>query len=468
MFLNQTFERASKGLWLAFIAAVAMALAACGGGGSGNTVIDTPGKPLYTTASPALSLAVGASTTFSAGGGGGGAKFTSYSASSSTPSVATVSSEGSNFTVKALAAGNTTISVSDSVGAVVVIALTVPQPGTSGQPANPVALFVNAPAAVILAKGALAQYLVSGGTAPYIIASSAQHVVSATSSGETALVKAEAVGTATIVVFDAKGASQKFTVTVESAAGGESSNVPLYTTAPATLLLSNGMSVNYVIAGGTAPYFAASATPSQVGVAVSGNTMSISALASGQARITLRDAVGAQVLLSVGVFEGEPFALFTTAPSSIALNIGAVSTYAVKGGTPPYSASIDKQSIAAANVVDTTLTVRGINGGTANVVVFDSVGATVKIAATVDSAVVAPISLFTTAASTITVMPAASASFTVAGGAAPYTATSSDVSIATVALVGKDFSIVGGVAGTASIVVRDALGTLVTIKVIVP
>ncbi len=106
---------------------VAITLAACGGG-AGDVVVPVAGTTLFTTAPISISLIPGAQAEYQVGGGGAGTKFTSYSASSSNTSVATAVLSGNDFIISAAAPGGATISVSDSTGASVSIAVTVTLP----------------------------------------------------------------------------------------------------------------------------------------------------------------------------------------------------------------------------------------------------------------------------------------------------------------------------------------------------
>lgn len=163
-----------------------------------------------------------------------------------------------------------------------------------------------------------------------------------------------------------------------------------------------------------------------------------------------------------------PAALFTTAPASLTVGVGAAQEFIIGGGTSPYTAVSNNASIAIAGVKDTRLTLGGVADGTAQITIRDAAGATVLVEMVVSSGPVRP--LYTTATSSITVAPGLSGAqtYNVGGGASPYTATSSNVSVASVVLTGNSLTVTGLSAGSTNIVIMDNLGATVTVAVTVP
>jgi hypothetical protein len=157
--------------------------------------------------------------------------------------------------------------------------------------------------------------------------------------------------------------------------------------------------------------------------------------------------------------------LFTTAPPSVTIAIGSTQTYGVGGGTGPYTATSSNASVADVSLVGNSLTVTGITAGAANVVIRDSQGATVNVAVTVPAASTVP--LYTTAPPSVTIAIGSTQTYGVGGGTGPYTATTSNSTVADVSLVGNSLKVLGLKAGSASIVVRDAVGASTTVAVTV-
>ncbi|MFC5550200.1 hypothetical protein [Massilia aerilata] len=435
----------------------AAALVACGGGGSGNTVVDKPGLGLYTTAPNQLSIAAGTSSTYTVGGGGGTAGFVSYKASSSNEQVVTVKIEKNSLIITAHTGGTAVIQLVDSAGANVVLNVTVPT--------NPVSsLAVAAPPSVTLVPGTTTQYKINGGVGPFTAVASSPNVVALSTGSDTLSVTAANPGTSTIVVYDRTGVSTKFELTVS----GSSDSGALYTTAPDGLTMPANASATYKIAGGLGPYTVSSANTSIVEATVDGGALKVNAKGqAGRTTLNVRDAKGALIVVSVDVTADSAVALYTTAPSTLTIGVGEAPSYIIQGGIGPFTATSSNTSAVKASVTGNTLSMAGAAAGLADVVVFDSTGTSVKISVTVPGTP-STVPLYSTAPESITVAVGASPTYTIAGGAAPYSVTSSDVNVITVTQTGTTFTATGVKAGLATIAIHDASGTVVNIMVTVP
>jgi hypothetical protein len=417
--------------------AAALALSACGGGGgSGNTVVDKPGVALFTNAGTAVSVTQGSVAEYNVGGGGGDQKFVSYSASSSDTKVATVAVDGTKLKITGVSAGEATITVTDSAGPSVKFTVKVPGNMLSK-------LAINAPAAITLTPGLSSQYNITGGAAPYSVAVSNPNVVAAAAANGVVSVTAANPGSATVLVFDAAGASTKFDVTVSGAGYG----VALYTTAPESLRMAGKSSSEFVVNGGTGPYVVTSTDTLVATGAISGTKLTITSGIGGRAMLNVRDATGTLLVVSVTVTGETPVPLYSTAPSSVTLNPGSTPTYTIEGGTAPYIASTSNADVAQASIVGgNQLQIKGISAGSADIMVFDRLGASFKVSATVDGGT-GKIPLYSTAPDSISVLVGAEPTYKISGGVAPYTVTSSNVAVATVTQSANTFT-VKGVAAT--------------------
>lgn len=435
----------------------AAAMVACGGGGSGNQVVDKPGLALYTTAPGQITVAAGATSSYTIGGGGGNNSFVSYKADSSNTQVATVTVDKSNLVITAHSAGTAVVNVIDSAGSNVVINVTVPSLAVS-------TLAIAAPSSVTLVPGNSAQYKINGGVGPYTAVASNPHVVAVAAGTGAVSVTAANPGTSTVVIYDALGASAKFDVTVS----GSDQSASLYTTAPENFFLPSNSSASYRIAGGLAPYTVTSANAdiADASVDASGVLTVRSKGIVGKAVLNIRDAKGSLVVVTANVTGDSAVPLYTTAPSSISIGLGEAPTYTIQGGIGPFTATSSNGSVAKASVTGSTLTVTGLSAGVADVVIFDSTGASVKVTATVQGGT-ATVPLYSTAPDSITVAVGAAPTYTIAGGASPYTVSSSNVNVITVSQTGTTFTATGVAAGMATISIHDANGTAVNIMVTV-
>lgn len=291
-------------------------LAACGGGGgsSGTTATTTS---LFTTAPATLTLGVSSSQQFTVGGGRA-----PYTAVSSNSSVVVPSLSGTQLTLGGVSAGSATVTLRDAAGATQNVSVTV-------APAQ--ALASGIPTGLVLAVGsANAQsYTVSGGVAPYTVASSNSNVLSASVSGNRVMLTGLAAGSANVVITDAANATVTVPVTVSANAGQA-----LFTTAPSAVTVAPGSTTQYSVGGGVPGYTATSSNTSVATVSVSGNTLSLRGVAVGTASVLIRDSAGSSVTLGVTVQNSS----MSLNPAKATTLIGLINYAYIIGGTGPYTA----------------------------------------------------------------------------------------------------------------------------------
>lgn len=435
--------------------AFAAFLAACGGGGDAGTPTNGCGNQcpasstaLFTTAPDTLNLVPGASAAFTIGGGKA-----PYFGAVDNRSIGEVWVNANLLAIGGVAAGTAGVTIRDSAGASVKVVLIV----SSG--AGP--LYTTAPSSVTIPTGSSQTYSVGGGAGPYTATSSNASVADASLSGNSLKVTGVTAGSANIVIRDSQGATVNVAVTVPTA-----STIPLFTTAPANVTIAIGSSQTYAVGGGTGPYTATSSNAGVADALLVGNNLKVTAITAGSASIVIRDSQGAIVNVTVTVPSTSTTPLFTTAPTNVTIAIGSSQTYAVGGGTGPYTATSSNAGVADAWLSGNSLKVTGVTAGSANVVVRDSQGATIIVAVTVPAAATIP--LFTTAPSNVSIAIGSSQTYEVGGGTGPYTATSSNVSVADAMLAGNGLKVTGITAGSATIVIRDSQGATVNVAVTVP
>jgi hypothetical protein len=160
----------------------------------------------------------------------------------------------------------------------------------------------------------------------------------------------------------------------------------------------------------------------------------------------------------------------TLTPTDSTANVGQTITYVITGGVAPYSITPSNSAIATVSAVtasgsQSTFTATVHSLGTATLVLTDAAGTTVSSVLAVWPS---GNDLFTSAPSAVIIAPGASATYSIGGGLAPYTAVSSNTSVATASISNGSTLFVGGVAvGDARIVVTDAMGAQVEINVTV-
>lgn len=428
------------------------------GGGSGSatvTVTDTGGNavnivvtvgsgiPLFTSAPAAVTVGVGAqSSVYTIGGGS-----LIYSVTSSNSAIASVQLVGNSFVISGVVGGKATVTVSDTIGGLVNIVVTV----GSTDP-----LFTSASANINVGLGAASTYTVGGGNGPYTADSSAPGVATASVVGKILTITGISVGTATVVVHDATTGSVQITVTVGSTAS-------LFTSAPTNLTVGIGTSSpTFTIGGGSQVYTISSGNPQIATVGINGNKFTITGVVAGSTTVNVKDSLGANVLINVTIGSGVAF--YTTAPNNITLTVGGSGTYVLGGGSAPYTATSSNTAVVTALVSGTNLTLTGVASGTGVVVLRDAAGVTIPINVTLGGGVAN--ALFTTAPGAVTIAAGSSPTYQIGGGTAPYSVSTSNAAIATASISsGVNLTITAVGTGSANIVVKDVTGASVTIVV---
>jgi hypothetical protein len=248
---------------------LAVLMVACGGGGDPGSPTNGPGTDLYTTAPDTLTLAPGASQEFTIKGGRA-----PYSAVSDNSEIAVATVTSNSLFLGGIASGTAGITIRDSVGATVKVALTV-----SGSPAKD--LYTTAPSApsgITVAVGsAWAQtYGIGGGSAPYIVTSSNTLVATVALSGNNYTVTGASVGTTNLVIRDSAGATVNVLVNVVSR---------MFTTVPPDVKIAIGSTQTYGVGGGTGPYMATPSDAGVVEVSLTDNSLKVTGMTAGSSNI---------------------------------------------------------------------------------------------------------------------------------------------------------------------------------------
>jgi hypothetical protein len=230
-----------------------------------------------------LTLAPGAIGTVSLQGGT--PPFT-VASSSATEVAAWVS--GRTVSVNGLvAATGVTVKVVDSLGVTGTLPVTVVTPA-----AGAVALFTNVGTQEVLSTGSIRVFTVGGGTAPYVVSSGNPAAVRATLNGITLTLQGGVVGASAITLSDATG--QQLTRNVGVQAGS-----PPLALSSTVLVGVVGSQQTVQIAGGRPPYAMYSDGSGVVVGSVTGSTMTLTIMTSGNGRATVYDADRSTVVASV-------------------------------------------------------------------------------------------------------------------------------------------------------------------------
>jgi len=249
-------------------------------------------------------------------------------------------------------------------------------------------------------------------------------------------------------------------------AGSSSGATPpaLRTTAPATLAMLVGTSQEFLVEGGRVPYRVTSNNVAVGTVKIDGNKLTVQSVSAGGAEISVIDAQGTAVRFSVSVSTEatDPTRpLFTTAPASVNIAQGDVTTYTITGGRPPYTATSSDLGVVRPSVSGSTLALTGVIGGRASIVVSDMDNSTVTINVSVGSST----AFFTNAPSSVTLFVNDVQTYLLNGGAKPYQVTSGNPAVATAVISGTVLSVSAVKVGNSTLRLTDSKGDSLSISV---
>lgn len=152
-------------------------------------------------------------------------------------------------------------------------------------------------------------------------------------------------------------------------------------------------------------------------------------------------------------------------PANVAVAPSATATVTVSGGTAPFTVASSDDKIATAKAENSTITVTGVEEGTATITVTDAKQIKGKFSVTVKKSAEAGLDFDK---KSVSVAVGKEETVTVKGGTKPFTAKAKDTRIATVTVTDDKITIKGVNAGTTSITVTDKdkkTGTIsVTVK----
>lgn len=436
-----------------------MTITGSGGGSATITVNDAAGAKvtieatvgtgvdLFTSAPEKLTLGVGlTSDVFTIGGGS-----RVYTVSSGNRQSVQVNQVGSQFTLKGLSAGTSTVTIVDTLGGSKKVEVTV---------GSGVDLFTTAPSTLVVGVGSTTStYQIGGGSEVYSLASSDRNVATIVQPTlRSFAVIGQSGGRAVITVTDTQGKAVKIDIVVGSL-------VDLYTTAPSLVTVAiGGTSAVYSIGGGSQVY---SVTTSDKRIATVGQTTSsefvITGQVGGKAVVTIKDTNGKEIKIDVVV--GTVDALYSTAAGDVTLEVGGANSYKVGGGTTSYSVGSSNVGVARADIIGNDLIITGVGTGKATLIVRDSTTGSLTINVTVGGGT--PMPLFTSALSDIVIAPSTSPTFAIGGGRAPYQASSSNTSVVTTSVASSTLTITGIAVGNAKVNIQDAAGTVIPINITV-
>ena len=246
--------------------------------------------------------------------------------------------------------------------------------------------------------------------------------------------------------------------------GGSSGSNPtkqqLVTTAGGEVILPVGTARNYQISGGVPPYRVVNTDQAIAIGQVSGNTLTIGTLSAGSTKIDILDNSGASI--SIGVKVGSSIPLYTTAPGSLTIGVGAsvARTFWIGGGGAPYTVEGADSNVAVVQMLnDTQWRVTGVAKGSTTIKIRDGAGVEISIGLEVGSPElrISPTEL--------TIPVGLEAVAKISGGQPPYRVAGGIPAAITATIAGDELRILGSLASALDVSVIDAAGQTVKVKV---
>lgn len=250
--------------------------------------------------------------------------------------------------------------------------------GSSGANPNQQVLVTTAGSEVILPVGAARDYQISGGVPPYRVGNTEQAIAVGQISGNTLTIGAASAGDTKINILDHSGASVAISVKVGS-------SVPLYTTAPSSLMIGVGANVarTFWVGGGGAPYTVEGGDSNVAIVQMIGGTQwRVTGVAKGTTSVKIRDTAGVEVLIALEVGSPE----LRISPTDLTIPVGLEARAKLSGGQPPYSVAGGIPAAITATIQGDELIIKGNLASKLDVSVMDAAGQIVKVNVEVNTA----------------------------------------------------------------------------------
>lgn len=415
--------------------------------------------PLGSTVPAVLSLLVDIpSPPYKVGGG-----IPPYDVRASNPGVLSAVLNGSELSLRGLSVGSSALIVTDAAGTSASLAAVSVNRPTS----TPLAAI---PSTATGQVGDSLTFTITGGnpdaTGLYSIRSNNPSVVTVPAAGGTSFTaRLVSPGSTVVTIVDSFGQVQNVAVTAQ-----QPSVTALFTTAPPTVVFTNGVSQQFAVGGGTGGYRFQSSNLAVATVPLSGSMLTVTPVEVGAATITVSDSAGSQRSFSVTVQPSLPLSTAAPATGVTLAPSTAATPYTIIGGRTPYEVSSSNPAVVSASIPiasPNTLNITPAAAGSAAVTVTDAAGARTVVNVTVSPA----------GTSALTVTPGAAAgtvgdvlTFTVSGGtpsnAGSYTVRSNNANVLTVpATASSTFSATLVNAGSTVISVFDAQGQVQTLTV---
>jgi len=434
----------------------------CSGGQSYCGIVNvTIGTASYTTltfnpSSP--SVAIGQTTTVSISGG---ASSTYYLSANSNPSYVQATVTGSTLSLYGISSGTSVVTICSSVGNCSSLSITVNYVSSGGN----IAL---SQSSITLLAGQALSVTVSGGTAPYSLASYSSSIYQASISGNIVTITGITSGTGSLAVCSAEGGCINLSVIVNGT-GTTSTSLVL---SQSSVSLTTGQSSSVYITGSGNYYVSSNSNSSVASVSISGSTATVIGLTTGSTNAYICQSTGQCATLYITVSatgtttSTSATSFLTASQSSVSLTTGQSSTITFSGGANNYYYVTynSSSSTASTTVSGSNLTVSGIANGTAVIVVCSSNNSCSPISVSVGTTSTTSNSIVLSP-NNLSLKSGTGSIVSISGGSNYYVSSNSNPNIASIAIVGNKAIVAGLGTGSANISICQSAGQCATLSI---
>lgn len=206
---------------------------------------------------------------------------------------------------------------------------------------------------------------ISQGAKPYFVLSSDPSIYAELLEDNTLRLYGMQPGTSTVAIQDSSAPQRSVELTVTAY------GVEMGSSAGDAIELMVDEIRDITISGGVGPFHAESTSQSIVRAQVIGDTVRLTGLVEGSAKVRVTDSLGGLLEIQVGV-KTAPGSELEVLPGSGEGRVGQTLAFFVHGGKPPYTPTVANASVASASLTNNTLSVWLLGQGATTIVVSDS------------------------------------------------------------------------------------------------
>jgi hypothetical protein len=361
-------------------------------------------------------LTVGQSTTVNASG-----VSSLYLSNNSNPPVANINVNGSTITILAITNGNTvaTVCSSSSTSTCSSIYVTVQNSGTQA--------LTFGQNNVTIVSGQNVPISISGGTGVYMVQNNPNSAVVQTSiSGSViTLSTASTSGSSSITVCSTDMSSCGI---INITVGTTGSSVISFVPSSPTVSIGQGTSVTISGASGGVYYISSNSNPSIAQVTLSSNTLTIIGNTNGSSVVSVCSSLGSCGSITITVNYVASGGNISLSQTSLTLLTGQTLSIVVSGGTSPYTVVNPSPNIAQTTLSGNILTVYGAAVGSESLSVCSAEGGCIPLSVLVNGS--GTTSQVVLGQTSLSLVPAQTATVTVSGSGNYYVSNNSNPGVA--------------------------------------